>query len=768
MPTGGAARRDAAGHLQGLVYRAWLDTASAPAGAHRAGGTAPVDAADRADGRRQDAGRAFCRASSTAVDRAAVSGRRPAHALHLAAEGAGRRRRPQPARRRSPRWASPSASRRAPATRRPSKRQRQRLRPPEILLTTPEQLALLLAHRGCGVSVRRSRGGHPRRAARHGTLEARRSAGARPRPAAHARAQISSLPAYRRRWRVRPSCAPGSSPQADARKPPGTSPISLRSRAAPSPRSPSSRPRTSCRGPATRRAMPSPRSWRRSRGIASRCVFVNTRMQAELMFQELWRINEASLPIALHHGSLDVAQRRKVEAAMAAGKLRAVVATSTLDLGIDWGDVDLVLHIGAPKGASRLIQRIGRANHRLDEPSKAILVPANRFEVLECRAALEAAEAGAQDAVVTRTRRASMCSRSTCWAWPAPGHSIPPRLFRRGHARPLPYARPVTRPISTASSISSRPAVMRCAPTSGSRACARPTTAGCASSHPRLAQQYRLNVGTIVESPMLKVRLVGRKGAPRPRHAAANAADGRPRARRDRRVFRGRAEARRRLRVRRRDRAARRHPRDRGLRLARHRLAIRSCRAIPAASSRSRRISPPRVRAMLADPSALAATSARRRPLARACSASIRLMPAADEVLVETFPQGDRHHLVAYPFEGRLAHQTLGMLLTRRLERPGARPLGFRRQRLCAVDLGPWRSLGDDRSGRTRSGAPVRRGHARRRSRGLARRDQPDAADVPPLRDHRRTDRAAASRQGEVRPPAHGLLRPDLRCAAPP
>src|SRR5690606_9491963 len=108
-------------------------------------------------------------------------------------------------------------------------------------------------------------------------------------------------------------------------------------------------------------------------------LFVNTRSQAEILFQELWSINEDTLPIALHHGSLDVAQRRKVEAAMAESRLRAVVATSTLDLGIDWGDVDLVIHVGAPKGASRLAQRIGRANHRMDEPSRAILVPANRF-----------------------------------------------------------------------------------------------------------------------------------------------------------------------------------------------------------------------------------------------------------------------------------------------------------------------------------------------------------------------------------------------------
>ena len=100
-------------------------------------------------------------------------------------------------------------------------------------------------------------------------------------------------------------------------------------------------------------------------------IFVNTRSQAEFLFQELWRTNDDNLAIALHHGSLDVAQRRRVEDAMAAGKLRAVVCTSSLDLGVDWGDVDLVINVGAPKGSSRLMQRIGRSNHRLDEPSRS-------------------------------------------------------------------------------------------------------------------------------------------------------------------------------------------------------------------------------------------------------------------------------------------------------------------------------------------------------------------------------------------------------------
>ncbi|MDP3369790.1 MAG: helicase-related protein, partial [Brevundimonas sp.] len=126
-------------------------------------------------------------------------------------------------------------------------------------------------------------------------------------------------------------------------------------------------------------------------------IFVNTRWQAEFVFQSLWAINDDDLPIALHHGSLAAEQRRKVEAAMARGDLRAVVCTSTLDLGIDGGDVDLVIQLAAPKGASRLVQRIGRANHRLDEPSRALMVPASRFEMLECQAAREAVAENAFD-----------------------------------------------------------------------------------------------------------------------------------------------------------------------------------------------------------------------------------------------------------------------------------------------------------------------------------------------------------------------------------
>lgn len=130
---------------------------------------------------------------------------------------------------------------------------------------------------------------------------------------------------------------------------------------------------------------------------ATSLVFVNTRAQAELVFQQLWELNKAALPIAIYHGSLSKEQRRKTEVMMAEGKLTAVVTTSALELGIDWGNVDQVIQIGAPKGICRMLQRIGRSNHRMDEPSKAVLVPANRFEALECQSAIDAIQQDERD-----------------------------------------------------------------------------------------------------------------------------------------------------------------------------------------------------------------------------------------------------------------------------------------------------------------------------------------------------------------------------------
>jgi len=238
-------------------------------------------------------------------------------------------------------------------------------------------------------------------------------------------------------------------------------------------------------------------------------VFVNTRSQAEMIFQELWRINADSLPIALHHGSLDVGQRRRVEEAMAAGRLKAVVCTSTLDLGIDWGDVDLVINVGAPKGASRLAQRIGRANHRMDEPSKAYLVPANRFEVLECRAALDAARKGDQDTPPLREGALDVLAQHILGMAVADAFDADALYAEVKSAEPYRWVQRAT-----------FDRVLNFVATGGYALNSYERYAKIRQRkdglwrvpNPTIAQQYRLNIGTIIEAPMLKVRLGRRAG----------------------------------------------------------------------------------------------------------------------------------------------------------------------------------------------------------------------------------------------------------------
>jgi ATP-dependent Lhr-like helicase len=394
-------------------------------------------------------------------------------------------------------------------------------------------------------------------------------------------------------------------------------------------------------------------------------VFVNTRSQAERIFGELWRINDDNLPIALHHGSLDVGQRRRVEAAMAAGELRAVVCTSTLDLGIDWGDIDLVMNVGAPKGASRLAQRIGRANHRMDEPSRAILVPANRFEVLECRAALDANYLGHQDSPPIRPGALDVLAQHTlgracagpfsadgfyaevCSAYPYRA------LQREAFNRVLDFVATggyALRAYERYAKIKlNKEGLWRLA-------------------HPRFAQQYRLNVGTIIEAPSMKVRLAGRRSGKGPvrggrilgeveEYFAEHLSQG------DTFLFAGEVL------------------RFEGI-AENEVLVTRAHDEAPKVPSYAGGKFPlstflaDGVRAMLADPE-------KRRNLPDQVRSwldlqgEISYLPRRDELLVETFPRGNRFHMVAYPFEGRLAHQTLGMLLTRRLERMGAKPMGF-------------------------------------------------------------------------------------------
>lgn len=119
-------------------------------------------------------------------------------------------------------------------------------------------------------------------------------------------------------------------------------------------------------------------------------IFVNTRAQAEFLFHRLWLVNHNKLAIAIYHGSLSKEQRLKTTALVSDAKIDALVCTSALELGIDWGNVSAVIQVGSIYGLSRLVQRIGRSNHRLNEPSEAYLVPTNCFNTVEAIAAMNA------------------------------------------------------------------------------------------------------------------------------------------------------------------------------------------------------------------------------------------------------------------------------------------------------------------------------------------------------------------------------------------
>ncbi|HVV63166.1 MAG TPA: ligase-associated DNA damage response DEXH box helicase [Pseudolabrys sp.] len=395
-------------------------------------------------------------------------------------------------------------------------------------------------------------------------------------------------------------------------------------------------------------------------------VFVNTRSQAEFLFQSLWQINDDNLAIALHHGSLDVGQRRRVEDAMAAGKLRAVVCTSSLDLGVDWGDVDLVINVGAPKGSSRLMQRIGRSNHRLDEPSEAVLVPANRFEVLECRAALDAVAENAQDTPPLRTGALDVLAQHVLGR--ACGEPFFADELHEEIRAAAPYAALTRGDLDAAIDFVATGGYALKAYERFAKI-RQDKTGRWRITHPRVAQRYRMNVGTIVEADMLKVRLMRSRGGkafiPRggkllgqvEEYFIETLTPG------DTFVFAGeilKYET-----------------------LVEDEVYVSRSNAtdpkVPAYEGGKFPLSTylaARVRKILAEPDAWRALPDQVREWLE-IQQWRSLLPPAGDLLVETFPRAAKYYLVCYPFEGRLAHQTLGMLLTRRLERAGLKPLGF-------------------------------------------------------------------------------------------
>jgi len=386
-------------------------------------------------------------------------------------------------------------------------------------------------------------------------------------------------------------------------------------------------------------------------------IFHNTRAQAEIFFRNLWLANEDALPIGIHHGSLDRQQRERVEAAMTAGELRAIVCTGSLDLGLDWGDVDLVIQIGAPKNVKRLVQRIGRANHRYNAPSKALLVPANRFEVVECHAALEAVRERDLDGDPRgRGPRDVLCQHILIRACAGPFDAD--ALFDevRGAG---PYAALTRDEFDACLDFCATGGYALRAYDRWQRLKQRPDGLWQLRD-PRAARGIRMNIGTIQDTDTLKVRMKRQRGGTPlgeiEEGFAATLSPG------DTFLMGGqivRFESLREMTV--------EVSRDPG---REPKIATFMGTKFATSTQLSERILSilgqddwPELDAPVRDWLRL--------------QREVSEMPQAGRLLIESFAHGGRAHACIYGFAGRNAMQTLGLLVTKRMEEEGLAPMGF-------------------------------------------------------------------------------------------
>jgi ATP-dependent Lhr-like helicase len=384
-------------------------------------------------------------------------------------------------------------------------------------------------------------------------------------------------------------------------------------------------------------------------------IFHNTRAQAEIFFHNLWLANTDDLPIGIHHGSLDRNQREAVEAAMVRGDLRAIVCTGSLDLGIDWGDVDLVIQVGAPKNVKRLIQRIGRANHRYNAPSKALLVPANRFEVVECVAALQAAAAHDLDGDPKGPGPLDVLCQHiliVACAGPFDADALYREVCTVGAYATLPRAT-----FDDCLDFCATGGYALRAYDKWRRLLQRPD-GQWQLRDPRAALRVRMNIGTIHDTDTLKVRM---RGSFKPlgeieEGFAATLTPG------DTFLIGGqivRYEGLRDLTVEV-SRAAAKKPK----------IATFMGTKFATSTQLSARILDMFRQASWPDlPRHTADWLSVQRDLSH--------LPRADRILVESFPHDGLAHTCFYGFAGRNAQQTLGLLLTKRMEEIGQNPIGF-------------------------------------------------------------------------------------------
>jgi ATP-dependent Lhr-like helicase len=387
-------------------------------------------------------------------------------------------------------------------------------------------------------------------------------------------------------------------------------------------------------------------------------VFVNTRAQAELVFNKLWHENEKNLKIAIHHGSLEKEMRRKVENMMSRGLLDCVVATSSLDLGIDWGNIDLVIQIGSPKGIARFLQRIGRSNHRLNEPSRALLVPSNRFEYLECVSAISSIRENILDEINDKEGSLDVLAQHILGvacskpfevnelfteiknSWPYRNLQIKKFLEVLEFVKNGGYS---LKNYDQYSKIGLNKENLY------------------TIKNKNIRNKYRLNVGTIVESYMLKVKLGNRTLGQVEEWFIEGLNEG------DTFLFGGRILE--------------------YQYLSNNNVIVRTTKdqqpKIPSYAGGRLPLSSElsfQVRSLISK-------EENWKNLPSQISEWLRLqlkfsnIPGPEGLLVETFPRNiknkKRYFLICYSFEGRNANQTLGFLISKRMQRMGYKPIGF-------------------------------------------------------------------------------------------
>jgi len=384
-------------------------------------------------------------------------------------------------------------------------------------------------------------------------------------------------------------------------------------------------------------------------------VFVNTRAQSEILFQEIWRINENNLPIALHHGSLSKEQRLKVEIEMSKGRLRAVISTSSLDLGIDWSNVDHIINIGAPKGVNRLIQRIGRSGHSYNKISKASLIPTNKFELLECHAALNLIKNYHLDTMKLSSGALEVLAQFLVGL--SISEPLDPNIVFKVIKKAFPYRCITLEEFSEALEFVSTGGyslkgygkfhqIVK-----GIDGKYRPVNS-------MLKTIWRMNVGTIVEAINIRVKLKsGRYLGNIEEYFSQSLSKG------DTFIFGG-------------------------MLLEFYNLEKNTLVVIPKYSGE------PKIPSFVGG----------RLPISETLADEVRKIletegnwknfdneinnwlkrqihvsgiPKRESLFIEIFKRGNRYYSVAYCFEGRKAHQTLGMLITKRMERLSLSPIGF-------------------------------------------------------------------------------------------